>query len=79
MHQRGAWSLQELVSWLLKLQSEHGAVSLKSILQPMTWQTEISVQISLQVWAPEATEFEITSWKCHREVCLEGDLHGLEM
>lgn len=74
----GAWSLQELVSWLLKLQSEHGAVSLKSIPQPMTWQTEISVQISPQVWAPEATEFEITSWKCRRDVCLERDLHGLE-
>lgn len=32
------------------------AVSLKSIPQPMTWQTEISVQISQQVWD---TEFEI--------------------
>lgn len=63
-HGAGAWSLQELVSWLLGLQSEHGAVSLKSIPQPMTWQTEISVQISPQVWAPEATESEISSWIC---------------
>lgn len=45
----------------------------------MTWQTEISVQISPQVWTPEATEIEITSWKCRRDVCLERDLHGLEM
>lgn len=69
-HGAGAWSLQELVSWLLKLQSEHGAVSLKSIPQPMTWQTEISVQISPQVCAHRSHRI----WDRLMEI--EQDLHG---